>query len=278
MKTKSIIVGIACVTGLCAVGFLIGYCQHRKPTSKFADNLEITGLILDTSRTFGTEPGYNVRDTIWEGRVYVEKTHHKPVDTMVYAPSFLPINGEEAEVFWGDEKDLIAYAERKRIRKFCYKKANGVQMFIRLKENENYQLASARHGVTGPAMVPNHREGWSTLWTDMGHWTGDTLIYGETIFMGCDDRAMIPCVYSDVFRFDNTPLKRVLDEFAAYRHFTISNPGNVEGMSVTGIMNKNEAMETICDMLTRIESGAVAVHFDKGVVFVSETPFSQHQK
>ena len=96
------------------------------------------GLIIDTNRVVFKEAGFDEKDALWYVHIYYEKITNKPLDTIYFTPSGLSENGEGAQTFFGTRQELIAYAERKNIRRFCYKDSLGMELYIHLKENENY--------------------------------------------------------------------------------------------------------------------------------------------
>lgn len=279
MNRNLVIVGTACAIVVCAIGMLIGYRSAVSVKNKInvvaaADTATArtykSGLLLDTSRMMGFYADCYVKDTLWTARVNYK--NGKPTDTVLFNPSKLAKDGPDALEFLGEEKDLLAYAERKHIMKFCYQKPTGLQIYIHLKKNQNYWLASPRHGIIGKAIHDQHKEGWSALGADRAFWLGDTLVYGESIAVAMNADAIIDCPKPDdgLFHFEDTPLKKVLAEFASYQHFEISNPENLIGLNVTGVMRKAEPAKILCDMLTRIESGDVFIKYDKGVVRISK--------
>lgn len=166
-------------------------CGHKYSYKKGlpSGTYVLSCLLLDSSNGF---------DTLWRGAVYFDSVQHIPIDTVFFAPSPLPEEGEQAERFFGKEHDLLAYAERKNIRRFCYKDTLtfGIRFFIHLKENENYQLESADHVNMGNAIAEVHKEGWSKLTTNMGYWRGDNiLLTGESLCLGTGADAIIKCQY-----------------------------------------------------------------------------------
>lgn len=145
-------------------------------------------LLLDSMK--------NGQDTLWRASVYFDSLQHLPIDTIFCSPQRLPYNGEEAERFFGKEKDILAYAERKHVLRFCYRDTLGLFFFIHLKENENYQLACPNYGNEGNAIESRHGEGWSKLITNAGHWEGhNILMTGEQLCLATDADAIIKCQY-----------------------------------------------------------------------------------
>jgi hypothetical protein len=173
--------------------FVIGVgCRHQSP-NHYENGLPAGTYVMSCLLLDSTQNG---KDTLWRAGVYFDSLQHLPIDTTFFAPCPLPYDGEQAERFFGKEEDLLAYAERKHVIRFCYKDTLGIKFFIHLKKNENYQIASALYGNEGNAITALHDEGWSKLITDSGHWIGDSvLMTGEDLVLACDADAIIKCQY-----------------------------------------------------------------------------------
>lgn len=143
------------------------------------------GLLVDKGwRTIEFNEGLRrVRDTLWQVTVYYRGTEGKPVDTVYHTPVKLTENCIGADHYFGPEEDLLAYAERKGIRKFCYRSENSLNYFIRLKQDENYYLRSVRQQSAVNAMLPAHDQGWSRAIADEATWKKDTLVFGNSLCM-----------------------------------------------------------------------------------------------
>jgi hypothetical protein len=166
---------------------------YRQPPDS---TITMEGLLLPHKK-IGEEPGYDIQDTMWHVHIRYQKQTGRPIDTTFFYPCNITKNGHNAEAFFGTEKELLDYADRKHIRKFCYKDSVGVEYYIHLKKNENYYLSSANTGIVELAIVPNHPAGWSMLTANEAFWSRDTLLTtGEQLSMAVDADAIIKCSHS----------------------------------------------------------------------------------
>lgn len=81
-----------------------------------------------------------------------------------------------------------------------------------------------------------------------------------------------------VFTFDNTPFKTVLEVIGKYHHIRICNPRLVTGLSISGNFLRNNSVQENCDIITCIESGAVFLNYQNGVIYVSKKAFPKKFK
>jgi len=177
-----------------AIVFLFWY-QSRNPKESgmifpAADVYSKEQLLLKPVRLYASDSSYRDTDTLWRAIVY-------GMNISLLAPTNLAANGVDANWYYGPEDSLLAYAERKGIRKFCFKDSVGGQAaynyYIRVAANEPFYIHFALWNHTTNALIARHKAGWSRAGADEASWSGDTLfISGKQLFMSAE--GITPCV------------------------------------------------------------------------------------
>jgi transmembrane sensor len=87
---------------------------------------------------------------------------------------------------------------------------------------------------------------------------------------------MRPKVAAPWFDFDNARLARAAKEIGAWWRLGVSNPDHVEGVTITGRIDRNQSLQTTLDDLSRVEHGYASISVEEDSILIM--PWNQGQK